>query len=106
MLPFLMHYNKINCFRAKDQVKERIQALSASLNPDPSAPSENVVDGQSQNGHLATDEELEACYLADQEGTPWEDVKELLVLEHSIKQFICLLALFKTLNVPSFLWYM
>jgi len=59
------------------------------LNPNPSAPSENVVDGQSQNGHLS-DEELEACYLADQEGTSWEDVKELLVLEHSMKQFTCL----------------
>ena len=83
-------WNLLNCFRAKEQVKERIQALSASLNPNPSAPSENVVDGQSQNGHLATDEELEACYLADQEGTSWEDVKELLVLEHSMKQFTCL----------------
>ncbi|XP_020602006.1 spartin-like isoform X2 [Orbicella faveolata] len=72
---------------AKEQVKERIQALSASLNPNPSAPSEDMADGQSQNGHLATDEELEACYLADQEGTSWEDVKELLVLEHSVKMF-------------------
>lgn len=68
--------------------------MSASLNPNPSAPSEDMADGQSQNGHLATDEELEACYLADQEGTSWEDVKELLVLEHSMKQFICLLVLF------------
>ena len=83
----------INCFRAKEQVKERIQALSASLNPNPSAPNENVVDGQTQNGHLATDEELEACYLSDQEANSWEDVKELLVLEHSMKQFIYVLVL-------------
>ena len=51
------------------------------MNAAPSAPSEEVVDGQSQNGHLATDEELEACYL-DHDAKPWEDVKELLVLEH------------------------
>lgn len=54
------------------------------MNTAASAPSEAVVDGPSQNGHLATDEELEACYLTDQEGTSWEDVKELLVLEHSM----------------------
>ena len=91
----MLHSNHlpINCFRAKEQVKERIQALSASLNPNPSAPSEDLADGQIQNGHLATDEELEACYLTDQEGTAWEDVKELLVLEHSMKQFIYLLVL-------------
>ncbi|KAL9967813.1 hypothetical protein ACROYT_G026110 [Oculina patagonica] len=72
---------------AKEQVKERIESLSASMNTAPSAPSEAVVDGPGQNGHLATDEELEACYLTDQEGTSWEDVKELLVLEHSVKMF-------------------
>lgn len=63
------------------------------MNPNPSAPSEDIADGQSQNGHLATDEELEACYLTDQERTSWEDVKELLVLDHSMKQFVCLLVL-------------
>lgn len=63
------------------------------MNPSPSAPSEDIADGQSQNGHLATDEELEACYLTDQERTSWEDVKELLVLDHSMKQFVCLLVL-------------
>ena len=63
------------------------------MKPNPSAPSEDIADGQSQNGHLATDEELEACYLTDQEGTSWEDVKELLVLDHSMKQFVCLLIL-------------
>ena len=71
-----MHY----FFRAKDQVKERIEALSASINA-PSAPSEDVVDSLSQNGHLTTEEELEI--LSHDEGTPWEDVKELLVLEDS-----------------------
>ena len=65
-------------------MKERIESLSASANATPSAPSESVVDGISQNGHLATDEELEECYLTDQEGASWEDVKELLVLEHSM----------------------
>lgn len=63
------------------------------MNPSPSAPSEDIADGQSQNGHLATDEELEACYLTDQERTSWEDVKELLVLDHSMKHFVCLLVL-------------
>jgi len=63
------------------------------LNRNPSAPSEDIADGQSQNGHLATDEELEACYLTDQEGTSWEDVKELLVLDHSMKQSVCLLVI-------------
>ena len=57
--------------RAKEQVKERIEAITASLNA-PSAPSEEEVDGLHQNGHPA-DAELQ---------TPWEDVKELLVLEN------------------------
>ena len=48
-----------------------------SLNA-PSAPSEEVVDGLSQNGHLPSGEEPEA------QGASWEDVKELLVLEHSM----------------------
>lgn len=65
---------------AKDQVKERIDAITVSLNA-PSAPSEEVVDGLSQNGHLPSGEEPEA------QGASWEDVKELLVLEHSVKMF-------------------
>lgn len=69
---------------ARDQVKERIDALSASVNA-PSAPSEDVVDSVSQNGHLTTEEELEI--LSHDDGTPWEDVKELLVLENSVKMF-------------------
>lgn len=67
-------------FRAKDQVKERIDALSASINA-PSAPSEDVVDTVNQNGHLTTEDQLEI--LSHDDGNPWEDVKELLVLEDS-----------------------
>ena len=67
-------------FRAKDQVKERIHALSASINA-PSAPSEDVVDTVNQNGHLTTEDQLEI--LSHDDGNPWEDVKELLVLEDS-----------------------
>ena len=66
----------MNSSRAKEQVKERIEAIQVSLNA-PSAPSEEVVDGLHQNGHLANGEEPEA------QGATWEDVKELLVLEHS-----------------------
>ena len=67
-------------FRAKDQVKERIDTLSASINA-PSAPSEDVVDTVNQNGHLTTEDQLEI--LSHDDGNPWEDVKELLVLEDS-----------------------
>ena len=68
----------MNSSRAKEQVKERIDAITATtvLNA-PSAPSEDVVDNLSQNvRHLANGVEPEA------QGTPWEDVKELLVLEN------------------------
>lgn len=68
---------------AKEQVKERIDAITATtvLNA-PSAPSEDVVDNLSQNvRHLANGVEPEA------QGTPWEDVKELLVLENCVKMF-------------------
>lgn len=69
---------------AKDQVKERIDTLSASINA-PSAPSEDVVDTVNQNGHLTTEDQLEI--LSHDDGNPWEDVKELLVLEDSVKMF-------------------
>lgn len=65
---------------AKDQVKERIEAITASLNA-PSAPNEEIVDGQGQNGNLANGEQ------AEEQSAAWEDVKELLVLEHSVKMF-------------------
>ena len=63
--------------RAKEQVKERVEAITASLNA-PSAPSEEVVDGLHQNGHSASAEQPE------EQEKPWEDVKELLVLENSM----------------------
>ena len=64
-------------YRAKEQVKERVEAITASLNA-PSAPSEEVVDGLHQNGHSESAEQPE------EQEKPWEDVKELLVLENSM----------------------
>ena len=69
----------MNYSRAKEQVKERIEAINVSMNS-PSAPSEEIVDGQSQNGYLANGEEPQ-----EQENS-WQDVKELLVLEHCMSQ--------------------
>ncbi|XP_015778112.1 PREDICTED: spastin-like [Acropora digitifera] len=62
---------------AKDQVKERIAAIDASLSA-PSAPSAEVVVGQIENG----------CHddpgdRQEEDENTWEDVKELLVLENS-----------------------
>lgn len=65
---------------AKEQVKERVEAITASLNA-PSAPSEEVVDGLHQNGHSESAEQPE------EQEKPWEDVKELLVLENSVRMF-------------------
>ena len=64
--------------RAKEQVKERVEAITASLNA-PSAPSEEVVDGLHQNGHIS-----ESAEQPEEQEKPWEDVKELLVLENSM----------------------
>ena len=61
-----------------------------------------MVDGLSQNGHLATDEELEECYLTDQEGASWEDVKELLVLEHSMYSSTLESTTLLTILVPNY----
>ena len=47
----------------------------------PSAPSEEIVDGQSQNGSLANGEAE-----SQEKENSWEDVRELLVLEHSMSQ--------------------
>ena len=77
----------MNSSRAKEQVKERIDAITATtvLNA-PSAPSEDVVDNLSQNvRHLANGVEPEA------QGTPWEDVKELLVLENCMLHALLLI---------------
>lgn len=65
-------------FRAKDQVKERIAAIDASLST-PSAPSAEVVVDQIENG----------CHddpgdRQEEDENTWEDVKELLVLENSM----------------------
>ena len=70
----------MNSFRAKEQVKERIEAINVSMNA-PSAPSEEIVDGQSQNGSLANGEAE-----SQEKENSWEDVRELLVLEHSMSQ--------------------
>lgn len=56
-----------------------MEAITASLNA-PSAPNEEIVDGQGQNGNLADGEQ------AEEQSAAWEDVKELLVLEHSMSQ--------------------
>ena len=69
----------MNSSRAKEQVKERIEAINVSMNA-PSAPSEEIVDGQSQNGYLANGE------APQEKENSWEDVRELLVLEHSMLQ--------------------
>lgn len=66
---------------AKDQVKERIAAIDASLST-PSAPSAEVVVDQIENG----------CHddpgdRQEEDENTWEDVKELLVLENSVKMF-------------------
>ena len=58
-------------------MKERVEAITASLNA-PSAPSEEVVVGLHQNGHSERPEQPE------EQEKPWEDVKELLVLENSM----------------------
>ena len=63
-------------FRAKDQVKERIAAIDASLSA-PSAPSAEVVVDQIENGCHDDPGEKE-------DENTWEDVKELLVLENSM----------------------
>ena len=60
-------------------MKERVEAITASLNA-PSAPSEEVVDGLHQNGHSESAEQQ----LLEEQEKPWEDVKELLVLENSM----------------------
>lgn len=65
---------------AKEQVKERIDAITLSLGA-PSAPSAEIADGLSQNGYHANGDE------PDEHATTWEDVQELLVLENSVKMF-------------------